>query len=56
MALTLSLSAYRAMRNDAVAAAVAETLTIAVPCAGPKMSPAAMVSGIAGTAKISSPR
>ena len=49
-----SRSAYLAIRNDAVAARVAETETIAVPCAGPKMAPADMVSGMAGTARISS--
>ncbi len=42
------------MRNAMVAAAVAATDTTAEPATGPKMTPAVIVSGTAGTARISS--
>jgi hypothetical protein len=43
------------MRNAMVAAAVADTDTMSVPVTGPKMTPAVMVRGMAGTASTSRP-
>ena len=50
---TLSRATYRAMRKAAVAASVADTETMAVPERGPNSTPADMVSGMAGMARIS---
>lgn len=46
---------HRAMRNAPVQAIVAATDTTAVPAPTPKIAPAVMVSGMAGTASSSSP-
>jgi hypothetical protein len=43
------------MRKAIVAAVVADADTISVPTAGPKMTPAVMVRGMAGTASTSKP-
>ena len=44
---------HRAMRNAPVLARVAATETTAVPGSTPKIAPAVMVRGMAGTARIS---
>ena len=48
---TLSLATYLAMRNEMVAAAVADPETTIVPGTMPKMTPAVMVRGMAGSAR-----
>lgn len=52
---TLSRAAYLAMRKLIVAAAVLAAETMTIPGTVPKTTPAVIVSGTAGTAKISSP-
>ena len=49
--LTLSLATYLAMRKEMVAAAVADPDTTIVPGTMPKMTPAVMVRGMAGSAR-----
>jgi len=50
----LSLATYLAMRNASVHAMVAAIETTAVPRPTPKMAPAVIVRGMAGTARSSS--
>jgi hypothetical protein len=51
----LSRAAYLAIKKAIVAASVALNDTMIVPGRGPKITPAVIVRGIAGTASTSSP-